>query len=100
MNGSPMKRRLEIEPGRIVLSKAGRDAGRPFLVLRTDDAYAWIADGTLRKAETPKKKKHRHLRALPLQSADIAQDLTDGKTPSNATLRKVLAEYAADRERP
>ena len=36
---------IPIEPGRAVLSKAGRDAGRRFLALRVDDAFATIVDG-------------------------------------------------------
>ena len=82
--------RIPIEPGRIVLSRAGRDAGRRFVVLKTDDAFAFVADGDLRKVEALKKKKHRHLRPLPEFIQAIADTVTDGKTPSNAEIRKCL----------
>jgi hypothetical protein len=53
-----------IEPGRVVLSRAGRDAGRLFVVLAMlDENHAAIADGALRKVAAPKKKKIKHLRA-------------------------------------
>ena len=53
---------IPLEPGRVVRSKAGRDAGRIFVVLQTvDDRHVAIADGDLRKVAAPKKKKHMHL---------------------------------------
>lgn len=84
--------RIPIETGRVVLSKAGRDAGRCFVVLHTDDAFAYVADGDLRKVEKPKKKKHMHLRALPMRSEEIADAVRGGRSPSNADIRKVLAD--------
>ncbi len=84
--------KIPIEPGRAVLSKAGRDAGRRFVVLRTDEPFAYVADGGLRKAEAPKKKKHRHLKALPECFSSIAEILKDGGLPSNADIRRCLAD--------
>ena len=87
-----MKDRIPIEPGRAVLSKAGRDAGKRFVVLGADEAYAMIADGDLRKVETPKKKKYRHLRALPEMFPEVAGAIRDGRLPSNAQVRRCLAD--------
>lgn len=48
--------------GTVVYSRAGRDAGRYFVVLEVlDDQYVLIADGDLRKIANPKKKKLKHL---------------------------------------
>ena len=56
--------RFPITVGRVVRSKAGRDSGRLFLVVRIlDEEHLMIADGDLRKLEKPKKKKLRHLAA-------------------------------------
>lgn len=84
--------RIPVEPGRVVLSKAGRDAGRRFVVLQADDTFAYVADGDLRKVESLKKKKHRHLRALPEFFSDIADIVRDGSLPSNAAIRRCLAD--------
>lgn len=88
--------RIPIELGRAVLSRAGRDAGRRFVVLKVDDAYAYVADGDLRRVEAPKKKKHRHLRATPAYYAEIAAALEGGRMPSNAELRKCLSDRPSD----
>jgi Ribosomal protein L14E/L6E/L27E len=84
--------KIPIEPGRVVLSKAGRDAGRRFMVLQVDETFAIVADGDLRKVENPKKKKRMHLRAVPEFFSSIVGILEDGKLPSNAEIRRCLTE--------
>lgn len=84
--------KVPITPGRAVLSKAGRDAGRHFVVLRVEEPYAFIADGDLRRVKTPKKKKQRHLRAVQGFFPSIADILKDGKLPSDAEIRRCLAQ--------
>lgn len=52
----------KIVPGAIVRSKAGRDKFRFFVVIDVvDNDYVTIADGDLRKIDSPKKKKIKHL---------------------------------------
>lgn len=52
---------IPIEPGRVVLSRAGRDKGRLLAVIGVEGEYAYVADGKLRTMEKPKKKKIKHL---------------------------------------
>ena len=55
---------MDIAKGCVVIAKAGRDKGRPFVVLEvTDNGYALIADGKSRPLERPKKKNLIHLQA-------------------------------------
>ena len=85
-------KKIPLEPGRAVLSIAGRDSGRRFIALKVEGDYAFIADGDLRKAEKPKKKKRMHLRATPETVCEIADLLREGQTPTNAQLRRCLAD--------
>ena len=50
-----------LKKGQICFSKAGHDKGGAFIVLHSDDTYAYIADGKLRTLEKPKKKKKIHI---------------------------------------
>jgi len=53
---------IPLVPGRVVCSKAGRDAKRMFIILQAlDERHVTIADGDLRKVASPKKKKYMHL---------------------------------------
>ena len=63
-----------MEPGRAVLSKAGRDAGIKLAILSDlGTGYVAVADGRLRKVASPKKKKTMHLRATRFYSAGIVE---------------------------
>lgn len=79
--------------GYIVKSKAGRDKGNCFVVLKTENEFAYIADGKLRKADRPKKKKLKHLQKTLTVSDRIMKIINSGEEVTNSELRKALAEY-------
>lgn len=59
---------------RIVRSLAGRDKGRLFLVVGvTDKGELLLADGKMRKVETPKKKK-KEKHTEPLEGRTLLED--------------------------
>ena len=70
--------RIPIEPGRVVLSRQGRDAGRYFVILsQLDEQFVLMADGLTRKLDHPKKKKIKHVRAKPFL-LDLNQSFPSG----------------------
>lgn len=75
---------MEISSGTVVISRAGRDKGLAFVVLRTEDGYGLLADGKCRKLANPKRKKRMHI--TPTEKKIPLENLTDKK------LRKLLAE--------
>jgi len=90
---SPLKR-IPIEPGRVVVSRAGRDRGRAMVVLaiqdQQDQAHALVADGRLRMAAKPKKKKFMHLTAKPVCIDGIQEKLTKNIASLDAEIRAAL----------
>jgi len=86
--------RIPIEPGRVVISLAGRDEGRRFVVIEADEGYAMIADGDLRKVDRPKKKKRKHLRATQERIACVP----DAKRPMDHEIRRALTAIAPEEE--
>lgn len=71
--------------GGIVRSRAGRDRGRAFVILRLiDEDYVLLVDGQLRTLERPKKKKRRHL----LKASETRMELSGNLC--NADFRKFL----------
>ena len=81
-----------IDMGSVVRSRAGRDAGRLFLVIGIlDEEFVLLSDGDLRKAEKPKKKRRKHLLATGqkiLQAEEIARR---GESFDNAQIRSWLS---------
>jgi len=83
---SPLDR-IPIEPGRVVISRAGRDAKRAMVVLALDgEEHALVADGRLRMAEKPKRKKFKHLTAKPVCIGSIQEKLTNNCAFKDGTL--------------
>ncbi|NLY36683.1 MAG: RNA-binding protein [Tissierellia bacterium] len=77
-----------IRPGDIVISKAGRDKGRPLIVLENiDENFVLLVDGDLRPLEKPKKKKLLHLQ----RTNKMTEKLDEARaSKNNALLRKEL----------
>jgi len=87
---SPLQR-IPIEPGRVVLSKAGRDQGRALVVLAIDGPeHALVADGRLRTVGKPKRKKWKHLTAKPVCIDSIQEKLTQKSPLLDAEIRAAL----------
>jgi ribosomal protein L14E/L6E/L27E len=52
---------LDVQNGRIVKAKAGRDKDKYFAVVGAENEQILIADGKTRKLATPKRKNVKHL---------------------------------------
>ncbi|MBC8531587.1 KOW domain-containing RNA-binding protein [Gehongia tenuis] len=79
------------EAGRVVQSRAGRDRGRYFIVLRPcDDEHVYVVDGQLRKLERPKKKKLKHLMVRPELAVSIQEKIGSGKKIFDSEIRGYL----------
>ena len=86
---------MEAKVGDVVSSLAGRDVDRMFFVLSLEDGYALIADGKLRPAERPKRKKLKHLRRVGSPDCMVAEKLRAGEQVHSSELRKGMAAYKA-----
>ena len=85
-------KKAPILEGSKVISKAGRDEGRLFLVVKSlDEEYVLISDGDTRKMEKPKKKKRRHLKQVTEPNQAIVDRLTDGQPVFDHEVRRWLS---------
>ena len=50
-----------LQIGTVVKSLAGRDKERHSVVVALENEYVFIADGKMRKLETPKRKNKKHI---------------------------------------
>ena len=76
---------MNIEKGQIVISKAGHDSERFFIVVKISEGYAFLSDGKKRKLENPKKKNLKH----------IAKTNTIAEIPAtDKQLRKLLGKFS------
>ena len=85
--------RLPVEIGSVVISKAGRDQGRRFLVVGELDAdFVWIANGDLRGIDRRKKKRRKHLKPTGQVVQALRDRLDEGKPVKDHELRSWLSE--------
>lgn len=89
---------MEIEKSHIVRSIAGRDKGRSFVVLDTDGEYLILADGRLRRVESPKRKKRKHTELVSVQISPLTQRILQGEKVLNSEIRKTLSLNATASE--
>ena len=87
---------IQAQPGRLCLSKSGRDKGRYFLIKSMiDEEYVYIVDGMMRKILNPKKKKLKHLELKPVVMDAIAEKFESGVKVFDAEIASAIlgSEY-------
>ncbi len=84
---------MNISKSDIVMSLAGRDAGKLFYVVSTEGQYALLADGKHRRLEAPKRKKLKHIRFVSRSDSKVAKKLYAGDAVLNSELRRDLAVF-------
>lgn len=85
--------------GKLAYSKAGRDAGKIFVVINiVKNNFAIIADGDLRKIENPKLKNLKHLNITNVVAEDVEAHLVKGELPENHVIRKNLKRLEEDKK--
>ncbi len=84
----------EIKVGSVVFSKAGRDQGKFYVVTEiVDEVYVKIADGDLRRVDTPKLKKIKHLKLQGEIIEKLAEKFEEGKKVFDAEVKSALRAY-------
>ena len=86
---------MSIEKADVVISLNGRDAGKLFVVVATENEYLFLADGKTRKQDKPKKKKIKHVKLEGKAPSPVADKLMGGEKVTNNEIRRALAQYAA-----
>ena len=84
---------MDISKSDIVISLAGRDEGKLFYVIDTEENFVLIADGKGRKLENPKRKKLKHVRRVSRTETRVAAKIQNGDKVLNSELRRDLATF-------
>ncbi len=83
---------MEYRVGQLVRSKAGRDKGIDFVVVKSDNGYVYVADGRMRKLENPKKKKIKHIQGS-YKVSDSLAELIESGSAENYMIREFLTHH-------
>ena len=80
----------------VVQSLAGRDKDKLYYVIKTDDAFLYLANGKDRTLDKPKRKKRKHVQKVLRSETRVAAKLLAGDKVLNSELRRDLAFHAKE----
>ncbi len=84
---------MDYKVGQVVYSKAGRDAGKKFIIVSIpDESYVYISDGDLRKIEKPKRKNAKHLLITEEIIKPLSEKLLKNMNVNNSEVRRALED--------
>jgi large subunit ribosomal protein L14e len=87
----------ELELGQVVISNAGRDSDKFFIVVDIiDKNYVLLVDGSLRKLDNPKKKKVKHIKKTNKIFDELKNKIEAKEKFNNAYIRKLLASLVKE----
>ncbi len=79
---------MDFKKGMVVISRAGRDSGKPMAVIEVKNGFVFVADGKERPLENTKKKNPKHLSGT--------SKTIELENITNRKLRTVLREHIAE----
>ena len=82
-----------IKQADIVISTAGREKGKLFMVLKAEGQQVLLIDGKYRKTENPKRKNTKHVRFVSHPETELTHRICNGDPFGNHEIRKALAAF-------
>lgn len=82
----------------IVLSLTGRDKGQLMLVVAEEGEFLLLANGRVRRAESPKRKRRKHVSHQGACDARTRSKLLETGRLTNSEIRKALALWTGDED--
>ncbi len=82
----------------VVISTAGRDAGKLYYIVKVEESLVYLANGKDRPLEKPKAKKPRHIQKVLRSETRVAEKLRLGDKVLNSELRKDLAFLSQEKQ--
>ena len=90
------ERKSDFNISDVVMTTAGRDQGKLFYVISTDDQFLYLANGKDRTLDKPKRKKRKHVQKVLRSETRVVEKLIRGDKVLNSELRRDLAFHAKE----
>ena len=76
---------MQVEPGMLAKSKAGRDKDCIYVIISVNDEYVYLADGKKRTVNQAKKKNRKHVQPI--------GRVHGGSVTDNDEIKRVIKQY-------
>jgi ribosomal protein L14E/L6E/L27E len=80
---------IDFKIGGFVVSKAGHDFGKQYVIFHIDQEYVYLVDGIIRTIDRPKKKKLMHVNYISQFDQKLA-DKVINRTVKNEEIKRSL----------
>jgi ribosomal protein L14E/L6E/L27E len=80
--------------GGVAQSTQGRDKGHFYLIVKVENGFVFVADGTQKTWQSPKRKNEKHLRYLPCTDQKTADTLKQNGILNNCDIAYFLKQFA------
>jgi ribosomal protein L14E/L6E/L27E len=72
-------------------SRAGHDKGQIYVIVGEEGAYAYLADGRLKRVEKPKRKNIKHLQVIKAKGDEaLREKLANGQPVTNEEIKLAI----------
>lgn len=72
-------------------SKAGHDKNQLYFILKEEEEFVWLVNGTTRSLDKPKKKRRKHVQEIKILPREIVKILEDGI--NNESVKRAIKLY-------
>lgn len=80
--------------GQFVISKAGHDKDRLYVITAEEKEFVYLADGRLKKPELPKKKRKKHIQPINVTVEEtLKRKLESGACAQPEEIRAAIRQY-------
>ncbi len=83
----------DYSPGEIVVSTAGRDKGKYYIVTKVKSDYLLLADGAKKRLDNPKRKNLKHVKSTGTVIDELSIWLKEKKRLKNEDVQVAIREY-------
>lgn len=80
----------EIKKGQLVMSRAGRDKNKNYIIYYWDNDFVYVVDGEYKRMSNPKKKNINHLWYSEKTDQLLQEKLEGGQKITNKDIRDAL----------
>lgn len=89
---------VKIERGMLAKSLSGHDRNRLYIIIRVEEEYVWLVDGSSRTLEKPKKKNIRHIQAVRRIPEPVKQAFESKRPLQNEHIKQIIQSESRSRQ--
>lgn len=86
--------------GNFATSLAGHDKNQLYIIIREDEEYVYLCDGNLKKLDTPKRKRRKHIQIIKAgMDEELASKLAKGELVRDEEIKRTIKLYEQKRSK-